>query len=178
MNSFFPGFSFLSLMVPYDVLKHSSGCYLFFGVGDMMFFKHKAFADTFALITFGLIVGMSVELLVAGLTLEQSLHSRMLSVPINILIATPYGMYRDWLMGFRFPGRDSIFGSAALDIIAFITFQMPIYALTVASSGASMEHVVAACMGQMGALIIMGRPYGIWMQLCRNWFVPGTIPAT
>ena len=31
-----------------------------------MFFKKEAFADTFALITFGLVVGMSVELFIAG----------------------------------------------------------------------------------------------------------------
>ena len=144
------------------------------GVWDVMFFKREAFADIFALITFGLVVGMSVELFIAGLTFEQSLHSRTLSIPINVVIARPYGIYRDWLMGFNFPGRNSIFGASLLDVLAFITFQMPIYALTVASSGAGLEYVIAACVGQLGAMLIMGRPYGIWMQVCRNWFVPAS----
>lgn len=123
---------------------------------------------------------MFVELFVAGLTLEQSIHSRSLSVPINIVIATPYGIYRDWLIKFNFPGRDSMLGGIVLDVTAFMTFQMPIYALTVASSGASLERVIAACMGQVGALVLMARPFGLWMQLCRYWFMPKakTVPAT
>ena len=43
-----------------------------------MFFKREAIADTFALITFGLVVGMFVELFIAGLTLDQSLQSRLM----------------------------------------------------------------------------------------------------
>ena len=63
-----------------------------------MSIKRETIADTFALISFGLVVGMSVELFVAGLSIEQSLHSRLLSIPVNLLIARPYGIYRDWIM--------------------------------------------------------------------------------
>ena len=54
---------------------------------------------------------------------------------------------------------------AVLDIIAFLGFQMPVYALLVASTGASVDQIITACVGQIGALIIMGRPYGIYMQM-------------
>lgn len=137
-----------------------------------MFFKKEAFADTFALITFGLVVGMSVELFIAGLTIEQSLHSRLLSIPVNMIIARPYGIYRDWLMVLRFPGSGSLIGQTLMDIVAFLTFQMPVYAFLVGTSGASFDAVITACMGQLGAMMIMGRPYGIWLQLCRKWFRP------
>ena len=135
-----------------------------------MSIKRKTIADTFALITFGLVVGMSVELFIAGLSIEQSLHSRLLSIPVNLLIARPYGIYRDWIM---VQGRKLAKGSvvdAVMDIVAFLTFQMPVYALLVGTSGASLEQVITACMGQLGALVLMGRPYGIYMQMCRNWF--------
>ncbi len=135
-------------------------------------FKREAFADTFALISFGIVVGMSVELFIAGLTLEQSMHSRLLSIPVNMVIARPYGIYRDWIMAFKIPGRDNFLGSSLLDALAFITFQMPVYALLVASSGAGFDSVLAACVGQLGAMLVMGRPFGLWMQLCRQWFSP------
>lgn len=135
-----------------------------------MSIKRKTIADTFALTTFGLAVGMSVELFVAGLSIEQSLHSRLLSIPVNLLIARPYGIYRDWIMA---QGRKLARGSvvdAVMDIVAYLTFQMPVYAVLVGTSGASLEQVITACTGQLGALVLMGRPYGIYMQMCRSWF--------
>ena len=140
-----------------------------------MSIKRETIADTFALITFGLVVGMTVELFVAGLTIEQSLHSRLWSIPSNMLIARPYGIYRDWIMGFG--GKGGPIRYAIQDIVAFLSFQMPVYALLVSTSGASLEQVITACLGQLGALILMARPYGIYMQLCRNWFVPQTEQA-
>ncbi len=62
-----------------------------------MVFNRDMLADTFAMITFGIVVGMSVELL-AGLSFEQSLQSRLLSIPVNLLTARAYGLYRDWLI--------------------------------------------------------------------------------
>ena len=135
-----------------------------------MSIKRETLADTFALITFGLVVGMSVELFIAGLSFEQSLHSRLLSIPANLLIARPYGLFRDWIMTVGGSERGGPVRSAILDIIAFLSFQMPVYALLVGTSGASLEQVITACAGQLGALVLMGRPYGIYMQLCRNWF--------
>ncbi|AMO57271.1 hypothetical protein GZ77_16265 [Endozoicomonas montiporae] len=140
-----------------------------------MSIKRETIADTFALITFGIVVGMSVELFVAGLSIEQSLHSRLLSIPVNLLIARPYGIYRDWIMA---QARRVVSGSvvdAVMDIVAFLTFQLPVYAVLVGTSGASVDQVITACMGQLGALILMGRPYGIYMQMCRNWFAERTI---
>ena len=142
-----------------------------------MFFKKEAFADTFALITFSLVVGMSVELFIAGLTIEQSLHSRLLSIPVNMVIARPYGIYRDWLMALRFAGSNGFIGNTLMDVFAFLTFQMPVYAFLVGTSGAGFDAVVTACMGQLGAMLVMGRPYGIWLQLCRKWFRPVEVPV-
>ena len=137
--------------------------------------KRESIADIFALISFGLVVGMSVEILVAGLSLDQSMQSRLLSIPVNMLIARPYGMFRDWLMVVGGAEKGGFIRATLLDIAAFISFQIPVYALLVASTGASVDQVMAACMGQIGALVLMARPYGIWMQVCRNWFVGGRL---
>ena len=142
-----------------------------------MSIKRETIADTFALITFGLVVGMSVELFVAGLSIEQSLHSRLLSIPVNLMIARPYGLFRDWIMMVGHSERGGFLRHAVLDIVSFITFQMPIYGLLVATSGASLEQVIAACVGQLGALILMARPYGMYMQWCRLWFTGRELQA-
>ena len=139
-----------------------------------MFIKREALADTFALISFALVVGMSIEVFIAGLSLAQSMQSRLLSIPVNILIARPYGLFRDWVMVYGKAEQGGLFRSAALDSLAYIGFQMPIYALLVVSTGASMEQVMTACLGQAGAFVIMGRPYGLYLQLCRNWFAGGS----
>ncbi len=139
--------------------------------------KRESLADIFALISFGLVVGMAVEILVAGLSVDQSIQSRLLSIPVNMLIARPYGIFRDWLMALGGASKGGFIRTTLLDITAFIGFQIPVYALLVASTGASMEQVAAACAGQIGALVLMARPYGIWMQTCRNWFVSGALRA-
>ena len=139
-------------------------------------FNRDMLADTFAMITWGIVVGMSVELL-AGLSFEQSLQSRLFSIPVNLLTARAYGLYRDGLIR-----RGHFIGTgfcqmALLDVLAFISFQIPLYSTMVFFTGASAEQVIAAATGQVGAMIIMGRPYGIYLQPCRNWFKPATVPA-
>ncbi|MGI2025903.1 L-alanine exporter AlaE [Endozoicomonas acroporae] len=141
-----------------------------------MVFNRDMLADTFAMITFGIVVGMSVELL-AGLSFEQSLQSRLMSVPVNLLTARAYGLYRDWLIRRgRFIGN-GFMQMTLLDALAFLSFQIPLYALLLLSTGVNLEQLLVACAGQIGAMLIMGRPYGIYLQLCRNWFKPVTIPA-
>ncbi len=47
----------------------------------------NAAADTFAMVVFCFITGMIIEILISGMTFEQSLASRTLSIPVNIAIA-------------------------------------------------------------------------------------------
>ncbi|RBP66920.1 L-alanine exporter [Brenneria salicis ATCC 15712 = DSM 30166] len=47
----------------------------------------SATADTFALVVYCFVTGMMIEIALSGMSLEQSLSSRLLSIPVNILIA-------------------------------------------------------------------------------------------
>lgn len=139
-------------------------------------FKRDAFADIFAMITFGIVVGMSVELM-AGLTFTQSLKSRLISIPVNTIIARPYGIYRDWLMAkSTFLGQGFLQASLT-DVFAFVSFQIPVYSTILFLTGASTEQVVSASIGQISVMLIMGRPYGLWMQRCRTWFNKPVMPT-
>lgn len=55
----------------------------------------SATADTFALVVYCFFTGMAIEILLSGMSLQQSLSSRVLAIPVNVIIAWPFGQYRD-----------------------------------------------------------------------------------
>ncbi len=57
-----------------------------------------AVADTFAMVVYCSVVNMCIEVFLSGMSFEQSFYSRLVAIPVNILIAWPYGMYRDLFM--------------------------------------------------------------------------------
>ena len=67
-----------------------------------MFSAHSrlrhAVADTFAMVVYCTVVNMMIEIFLSGMTFKQSLPSRLVAIPVNIIIAVPYGIYRDFAM--------------------------------------------------------------------------------
>jgi hypothetical protein len=128
-------------------------------------------ADTFALVTFAFAVGMFVELFLSGLTLQQSLQSRMCAIPLNVIAARPYGLYRDWL--FDAAGTESRGRIARIltDILAFATFMLPQYAAVLWWVGANLSQILIACGAVAGFSLAVGRPYGLYMVFCRRLLV-------
>lgn len=57
-----------------------------------------AVADTFAMVVYCSVVNMLIEIFLSGMSFEQSLSSRTVAIPVNIMIARPYGLYRDAVM--------------------------------------------------------------------------------
>jgi hypothetical protein len=127
-------------------------------------------ADTFALIVFSTVAGASVEFLVARLSPQQVMHARLAAIPVILVTARPYGIYRDWL--FRVCGvRDNDQARAAvLDILAFVTFQAPLYVVVLFSAGASLMQIMAALASAAVILTVSGRPYGLFLDWCRKLF--------
>jgi hypothetical protein len=60
-----------------------------------MFSAHSrlrhAVADTFAMVVYCTVVNMMIEIFLSGMTFEQSLSSRLVAIPVNIIIAVPTG---------------------------------------------------------------------------------------
>lgn len=129
----------------------------------------RTLADTFAMVTFAFVVGMFVETILSGLTLNQSFQSRILAIPLNFIVARPYGMYRDWLfsLGGRIRGR---FAKILLDILAFLSFILPQYAVVLWWVGAEFYQIVTACVTLASMSLAIGRPYGLYMVFCRRLF--------
>lgn len=127
----------------------------------------RLIADTIALVIFCTVAAGLVEILVVGLSGEQLLYTRLAAIPAIILTARPYGMWRDMI--FRRGVRDGDQARATVfDTIAFVSFQGPVYALILLFAGASAGQIMLAIPAAAAAMVIAGRPYGIFLDWVRR----------
>ena len=134
----------------------------------------SAAADTFAMVIFCFVSGMVIEVFISGMTFEQSLASRTLSIPVNIAIAWPYGLFRDFMLrqGAKL-SRTSLMKNLS-DLVAYVAFQSPVYAAILFVVGASSEQIITAVATNALISCGMGVLYGYFLDLCRKLFrVPG-----
>lgn len=135
--------------------------------------RHAA-ADTFAMVVFCFISGMIIEILISGMTFQQSLASRTLSIPVNIAIAWPYGVFRDWVLRQGAKVSTSGLMKNVSDLVAYVLFQSPVYAGILLAVGASTEQIITAVTSNAIISCGMGVLYGYFLDMCRRWFkVPG-----
>lgn len=131
----------------------------------------SAAADTFALVVYCFIAGMAIETLVSGMSFQQSLSSRLVSIPVNILIAWPYGRYRDLFirLATRFQRGQWLLRNLA-DLLAYVSFQSPVYAAILWSVGADGQQIMTAVAGNAVVSMAMGVVYGYFLDYCRKLF--------
>jgi len=127
-------------------------------------------ADTFAMVVYCSVVNMLIEILLSGMTFEQSLSSRLVAIPVNILIAWPYGLYRDAFM--RLARRISPAGwvKNMADVLAYVTFQSPVYVAILLMVGADWHQIAAAVSSNIVVSMVMGAAYGYFLDYCRRLF--------
>jgi acylphosphatase len=104
------------------------------------------------------------------MTFEQSLSSRLVAIPVNIIIAVPYGFYRDFAM--RQARRISPSGwmKNIADVVAYVTFQSPVYVAILLVVGADWHQIAAAVSSNMAVSMMMGAAYGYFLDYCRRLF--------
>lgn len=129
-----------------------------------------AVADTFAMVVYCSVVNMLIEILLSGMTFEQSLSSRLVAIPVNIMIAWPYGLYRDAFM--RLARRHSPAGwvKNMADVLAYVTFQSPVYVAILLTVGADWHQIAAAVSSNIVVSMVMGAAYGYFLDYCRRLF--------
>lgn len=125
------------------------------------------FADTAALIVFFTTTGVINERFIAGMTWDQVLHARLLGAALMIPVARPYGLWRDWVMTRASERRMS---RLLWDSMALVSFQVPIYAAIIAFSGASGAGLVRGTLGATVMMLVLGRPYGAFLNGVRKLF--------
>lgn len=130
--------------------------------------RRRAFiADTTALLLFFTTTGIINERFIAGMTWNQVFHARLIGAVLMIPVARPYGIWRDWVMKYAGPGR---FSRLLWDSLALMTFQVPLYAVIIAFSGASGSGLVKGTLGAAMMMLCLGRPYGAFLNGIRRLF--------
>lgn len=129
-----------------------------------------AVADTFAMVVYCSVVNMMIEIFLSGMSFEQSLSSRLVAIPVNILIAWPYGFYRDAFMRFTKRYSNASWAKSLADVLAYITFQSPVYVVILWSVGADWNQIVAAVSSNVVVSMLMGAAYGYFLDYCRRLF--------
>lgn len=124
-------------------------------------------ADTVALLLFFTTTGIINERFIAGMTWEQVLHARLIGGVLMIPVGRPYGMWRDWIM--RHANKTRI-SQLFWDSLALMSFQIPIYAAIIAISGASGSGLMRGVLGAAAMMLLLGRPYGVFLNVIRHLF--------
>ncbi|MEC5343907.1 L-alanine exporter AlaE [Brenneria populi] len=131
----------------------------------------NASADTFALVIYCFITGMAIEVGLSGMSIEQSFSSRLLSIPVNIVIAWPYGLYRDRVLACatRHLSEHLLIRNLA-DLFAYVSFQSPVYFAILWAIGADEAQMLTAVASNAVISMAMGVLYGYFLEYCRRLF--------
>ncbi len=129
-----------------------------------------AVADTFAMVVHCSVVNMLIEIFLSGMSFEQSLSSVLVAIPVNILIAWPYGVYRDLIMRVARKASPAGWAKNPADVLAYVTFQSPVYIIILLTVGAGWHQIVAAVSSNIVVSMLMGAVYGYFLNYCRRLF--------
>jgi len=94
-------------------------------------------------------------------------QARLIGGALMIPVGRPYGMWRDWMMRHATATRWS---RLLWDSLALMSFQVPIYAAIIAVSGASGSGLVRGVLGAAAMMLLLGRPYGAFLNGVRHLF--------
>jgi L-alanine exporter len=126
-------------------------------------------ADTSALLVWSTFAGLFIEIVIAGLAVEQSLYARLTALPVTLITARPYGLYRDWIWR-AWRADEGAARRLIVDTAALISFQLPLYWMILAFVGATLWQIAAASVTAIVVLAVSGRPYGVLLDAFRRLF--------
>ena len=122
--------------------------------------------DTLSTILFFTILAALTELYVAGMEPTDVLKTRLIMVPLMILTGRPYGVWRDWFFAGTKPTVS--WSKSLIDGLAFLTFQLPIYGLTLWVTGADFDEISTLLGSTAVLMLIVSRPFGLFLQAIRK----------
>ena len=128
--------------------------------------------DTLSTILFFTILAALTELYVAGMEPTDVLKTRLIMVPLMILTGRPYGVWRDWFFAGTKPTVS--WSKSLIDGLAFLTFQLPIYGLTLWITGADFDEISTLLGSTAVLMLIVSRPFGLFLQAMRKLADAGT----
>lgn len=94
------------------------------------------------------------------------LAARLTAIPVMLATGRPYGLWRDAAFAALRPS--GTVGRTAVDVGAFVTFQVPVYAAILWLAGAEGGQMAAALGGATVGMILLSRPFGLWLDWMRR----------
>ena len=122
--------------------------------------------DTLSTIFFFTILAAVTELYVAGMEPAEVLKTRAIMIPMMILTGRPYGAWRDWFLATTKPTVS--WSKSLIDGMAFLTFQLPVYGLTLWIVGADVTKIGRLLASTALLMLIISRPFGLFLQSMRR----------
>lgn len=127
----------------------------------------KTLVDTIATVVFFTLLAGFAELFVAGMEPRQVLTTRLIMIPMMVLTGRPYGLWRDWM--FKTSRPTVSWSKTIIDALAFLSFQLPVYGLTLFIAGADGTEILTL-LGTTSILMLMvSRPFGLYLDAVRRW---------
>jgi hypothetical protein len=123
--------------------------------------------DTIAIIIFLTLIAALTELFVAGMTPSEALKTCLIMIPMMVITGPPYGVWRDWFFNKTKPTVS--WNKALIDGLAFLSFQLLIYALTLVIAGADQNEVIIIVTSTSFLMFIVSRPFGVYLGAVRTW---------
>lgn len=123
--------------------------------------------DTIATILFFTLIAAFAELVIVDMKPEQVLLARSITVPVMALTGRPYGMWRSWV--FKQVQASAKGSRLFIDTMTFLSFQVPVYVLTLVVAGAELDEIVLAVTSATAIMLFIGRPFGIYLDAIRRW---------
>ena len=96
----------------------------------------------------------------------EVLKTRLVMIPMMILTGRPYGAWRDWFFATTKPTVS--WSKSLIDGVAFLTFQLPIYRLTLWIVGADVTEIGTLLASTALLMLIISRPFGLFLQAMRR----------
>jgi hypothetical protein len=124
--------------------------------------------DTLAALVFFTLVATLSERLVAGLGWDQVLAARLTAVPAILLTGRPYGWWRDRVFVRLGAQAAGAWRRGAVDTLAFVSFQVPVYVAILLVAGATTGQIAAAAGSAVVLMLLLSRPYGLFLDACRH----------
>lgn len=138
--------------------------------------RKAAAVDIFSNITYTTVVGAFLDVL-SGLSVSGIVAARVASCGTNAVTSAPYGWWTEKVYQYTKTNEGaSFFRKRAVDLLAFNTFQIPVYATvlavgTLVSEGEiNIEKVKNGAENLFYASPFIGPTLGWYMTLCRRVF--------
>ena len=123
--------------------------------------------DTVATVVFFTILAATTEIFIAGMAFSEMLTTRLIMIPMMVLTGRPYGVWRD--RAFKVTNPTNVWSKTLIDSLAFMSFQLPIYAITLVIAGADGNEILTLMASVSLIMLVISRPFGLYLEKVRAW---------